>query len=958
MSDDIKVNLLLQEVKDDPRFLSLTSNSARATSSGLLNEPLFSSIGMSGAMPLLAAVSDNVPNIFDVKLDLFQVLRIDLAVNVVKVTDILTDLFGKNLNETLSASDRYTYFLNTLKTDVFSATSSQKLTAAKRSEDKAKLREEINVIFGNGGKKLLDSFKVNSREIKKKINFFFHRRQVGTKLSLVELAESTARPGLSVFNGTSSGNTPPKKFLLANGTTLFASGVTSDQSFGITLTDSRYIKSDFRGTGDVLRPTFFSSNQDSLTWGGPYPNHGQLPTEAPQLSRAAHSDFLNSSDYRFSYLEYPIYPVYQNPKTGNKGMLLPRGGPEETDTTYTSIGTFADLNINRLTFWWEPGYKDEYTGWDSDKVNKGTLTITHPAWLTGASSGTGLGSMSALKQVQTGTSSNGSPVLASYYEETIVGPFGPALVPDERGFDAVAVADRLISIIRKRFIKLEDQITLLDRLIRPAKSRIEADKLRASIKVTKKQTIELQKQVMQTIMELHPHKVGKGLTEKPTVRETILTPKGRVEKDTLLAEIEQRLDVGINLFVEGLTIANHKFKKVTQRKVNKVDGKSNLLTRPALSSLPTDKVHVKDPKKIKTVKDLKIKLESIDRMVRDVGKGQRSKGTVKDNFILPNKAKVFGNRYLSKETSKLKFGLNSIKDQLPETIERIQKGPNKVRASDAKANEKVILAGKARIASDRGVLLDVLKFDPNFKIFQTAATDTGHKEFVVGKKARTLVAALIDTIPLVAKSELPVSTFSVISKDRDQSGTGDVFFTFSFSLRKEFVDFDDTVHPLRVNKNIRPSVLRARDNTLAGKARIEIEKVNTLEDIEPFVVGKNLLNHKIVFDDSRFPFEVGKPVENTVPLRDVLLNPRAEFIIDRFTIVQDLHDILLGRGLANKFSAKETHKKLIHKQQGIQNTISASIKGNLFIRDEEYVTGTYFLEPYVATIPPGRSRQF
>ena len=65
-----------------------------------------------------------------------------------------------------------------------------------------------------------------------------------------------------------------------------------------------------------------------------------------------------------------------------------------------------------------------------------------------------------------------------------------------------------------------------------------------------------------------------------------------------------------------------------------------------------------------------------------------------------------------------------------------------------------------------------------------------------------------------------------------------------------------------------------------------------------------------------------------------------------------------GRGLANKFSAKETHKKLIHKQQGIQNTISASIKGNLFIRDEEYVTGTYFLEPYVATIPPGRSRQF
>ena len=107
---------------------------------------------------------------------------------------------------------------------------------------------------------------------------------------------------------------------------------------------------------------------------------------------------------------------------------------------------------------------------------------------------------------------------------------GPALVPRDVGFDAAVVADKLISIIRRRFIKLEDQITLLDRLIRPAKSRIEADKLRASIKVTKKQTIELQKQVMQTIMELHPHKVGKGLAEKTTVRETILTPKGRIEK--------------------------------------------------------------------------------------------------------------------------------------------------------------------------------------------------------------------------------------------------------------------------------------------------------------------------------------------------------------------------------------------------------------------------------------------
>ena len=960
MSDDIKVNLLLQEVKDDPRFLSLTSNSIRATSSELLNEPLLSFAGMAGSMPKLSAVSDNVPNIFDVKLDLFQVLRVDLDVNIANVTDILSRFFGKNIDQNLTSSDRYTYFLNTLKTDVFSAVSSQKLTVARKNEDKAKLKEEIDVILG--GKRLLDSIKINSREIKKKINFFFHRREVGNTFNLVKLAEDLARPGL-LDRGLFVTTNPLRK-LVASGVIL-GTNTAGTPLLEDVLTDARYTGSDFTGKGTKAPPSFVASDNNNssggalvtLTWGGPYSNHGQLPTEKPFYATDFYTRgrFFNSSSFEFGWVTWPTYPVYHNLKTGKKGMLLPRGGPNETEAKFiSSEGTI----FSRLVFWWEPGYEDQYTEFKSNSINEGNLIILHPSWLSGSSSGTGQGAMSGLKTIFAPSSTIGITIQAGYYEETIQGPFGPALVPREIGFDAVAVADKLISIIRTRLISLEDQITLLDKLIRPAKSRITADRLRSSIKVNKKQTIELQEQLMQTIMELHPHKVGKGLIEKPTARQSILTAKGRIEKDTLLAEIEQKLKVGINVSVEGITIANHKFKKVTQRKLDNIEVKNSLLTKPAFSLILKNDATVEELKKIKTTKDLKIKLESIDRMVRDIGKGQNSKGAVKDNFILPNKAKVFADRYLFKEKSKLKFGLNSIKEQLPQTIERIQKGPNKVRVSNVRLNEKVVLGGKARIASDRGVLLDILKFDPNFKIFQIAKTDASHKEFIVGKKAKTLVAALIDTIPLVAKSKLPVSTITVGSKDRDESGTGDVFFKFSFALRKEFVDFDDTKHPLLVKKNILPSVFKVRDNTLAGKARIEIEKINSVEDIQPFVVGKNLLNHKVVFDDSRFPFVVGKPIKNSIPLKDVLLNPKANITVDRFRVIQDLHDILLRRGLTDKLSIKENQKKLIHKQQGIQNTISASIKGNLFIRDEEYVTGTYFLEPYVATIPPGRSRQF
>ena len=961
MSDDIKVNLLLQEVKDDPRFLSLTSNSIRATSSELLNEPLLSFAGMAGSMPKLSAVSDNVPNIFDVKLDLFQILRIDLATNVAKVSDIVNALFGKNLNETLSGSDRYTYFLNTLKTDVFSAASSQKLTVAKRNEDKAKLREEIDVILG--GKRLLDSIKINSREIKKKINFFFHRRQVGNIFNLVKLAEDLALPGLLQPSGN--------KIIAVNPVReLYASGVVSNQSgWGTIVSDSRYVGTDFSGTGTKKNVSFNGTDPNnsnggdhvSLTWGGPYPNQGQMPTEEPIYATGAagfytKARFLNSTNFEFLWPTWPIYPVYHNLSTDRKGMLLPRGGPNETESKFIS----SDGNpIDRLVFWWEPGYEDQYTGFKADGKNTGNLIVTHPARLSGSSSGTGLGDMSDLKTVTFLPAADGTSTVnfTGYYEETIQGPFGPALIPRDVGFDAVEVADRLISIIRTRLVRLEDQITLLDKLIRPAKSRVAADRLRSSIKVNKKQTIELQEQLMQTIMELHPHKVTKGLVEKPTARQSILTAKGRIEKDTLLAEIEQKLDVGINVSVEGITIANHKFKKVTQRKLEKTEAKSNLLTRPSLSNILKDDVSIEDSKKIKTIKDLRIKLKSIEQIFKGPGKREKEKITAKDEFILPNKAKLFTNKYLSKESSRLKFGLNTLKEQLPQTIERIQKGPNKNRVSEVRLKEKVVLGGKARVESDRAVLLDILKFDPNFKVFQVAEANSNHKEFIVGKKAKTLVAALIDTIPLVAKSELPVSTFIVGSKDRDESGTGDVFFKFSFALRKEFIDFDDTVHPLRVTKAIAPLVFTARDNTLAGKARIEIEKVSALENIESFIIGKNVLLDKSILKEEQL-FAIEKPIKNIVPLKDVLLNPKAEFVIDRFTIVQDLHDILLRRGLENKISVKETHKKLIHKQQGIQNTISASIKGNLFIRDEEYVTGTYFLEPYVATIPPGRSRQF
>lgn len=53
-----------------------------------------------------------------------------------------------------------------------------------------------------------------------------------------------------------------------------------------------------------------------------------------------------------------------------------------------------------------------------------------------------------------------------------------------------------------------------------------------------------------------------------------------------------------------------------------------------------------------------------------------------------------------------------------------------------------------------------------------------------------------------------------------------------------------------------------------------------------------------------------------------------------------------------------TLKKFQEKTDGIRDTLSSSETGYAWMRDEEYTKGAYFLQPYVATIPPGRSRQF
>ena len=155
-----------------------------------------------------------------------------------------------------------------------------------------------------------------------------------------------------------------------------------------------------------------------MTWGGPYSNHGQLPTEKPFYATDFYTRgrFFNSSSFEFGWVTWPTYPVYHNLKTGKKGMLLPRGGPNETEAKFiSSEGTI----FSRLVFWWEPGYEDQYTEFKSNSINEGNLIILHPSWLSGSSSGTGQGAMSGLKTIFAPSSTIGITIPVSYTHLTL-----------------------------------------------------------------------------------------------------------------------------------------------------------------------------------------------------------------------------------------------------------------------------------------------------------------------------------------------------------------------------------------------------------------------------------------------------------------------------------------------------------------------------------------------------------
>ena len=214
---------------------------------------------------------------------------------------------------------------------------------------------------------------------------------------------------------------------------------------------------------------------------------------------------------------------------------------------------------------------------------------------------------------------------------------------------------------------------------------------------------------------------------------------------------------------------------------------------------------------------------------------------------------------------------------------------------------------------------------------------------------------------LPVKSVSPVEKLGVISRDRDTGGASDVFFTFSPSIVLERAFYNDTHFKKKVSKSIEHDEVIAKINTIIAKLRDLKSNITVSSELEAFKVGKGLIELLYVDSDERIQL-VEKPIRNIIDARDKFLGVPSDFRLNRSkALVKDNFEPLVFRKLipedeikAKSFTSKKTEKN----DEGITEFLSSSEKGYAWMRDEEYTRGAYFLEPYVAAIPPGRSRQF
>jgi len=499
-------------------------------------------------------------------------------------------------------------------------------------------------------------------------------------------------------------------------------------------------------------------------------------------------------------------------------------------------------------------------------------------------------------------------------------------------------------------VRPRDKISLID-VIKVPKAKIQIDRLVIQDFTPAFKTSTSREDVATlnaVFKDIRPTKV---LEEDIAAKSFTLNPKALIRIDRVSAKSKTKLKVSFDA-LDQMQLFKRVTKDVSIVRRSTFSARTNELVSRFL--LNRDTVATKSRHKLKTATEKSdLVTASIDRFFK-VNRVLFERYNIRDAVIKPARFKQTVDNLASFSRVSKKFD-RSLED-VADLIIKISLNPNLAEKEQIQILNS-ILTPKAKLSTERLQTSEFIKIEFPFRLFEVFdIIDVDIAKFFNKLIVFPEIAETSDNL-IQAKSLVFSTKAGLRTKDRDHGGIGDIFFTFG----RKIIDLVNVVD--RIKKEFRTpqkETLKITNLVLEGRSKLISSRIFADDDKRGTLVGKALIPFTVGIQDNRYANSLEKVRSDKLKALSFTVTPAlAEQITERFLVNDSFNPYLLNKVKEFRIGLKDTTlKKLQEKTDGIRDTLSSSEKGYAWMRDEEYTKGAYFLQPYVATIPPGRSRQF
>ena len=499
-------------------------------------------------------------------------------------------------------------------------------------------------------------------------------------------------------------------------------------------------------------------------------------------------------------------------------------------------------------------------------------------------------------------------------------------------------------------VRPRDKISLID-VIKVPKAKLQIDRLVIQDFTPAFKTSTSREDVATlnaVFKDIRPTKV---LEEDIAAKSFTLNPKALISTDRVSAKSKTKLKVSFDA-LDQMQLFKRVTKDVSIVRRSTFSARTNELVSRFL--LNRDTVATKSRHKLKTATEKSdLVTASIDRFFK-VNRVLFERYNIRDAVIKPARFKQTVDNLASFSRVSKKFD-RSLED-VADLIIKISLNPNLAEKEQIQILNS-ILTPKAKLSTERLQTSEFIKIEFPFRLFEVFdIVDVDIAKFFNKLIVFPEIAETSDNL-IQAKSLVFSTKAGLRTKDRDHGGIGDIFFTFG----RKIIDLVNVVD--RIKKEFRTpqkETLKITNLVLEGRSKLISSRIFADDDKRGTLVGKALIPFTVGIQDNRYANSLEKVRSDKLKALSFTVTPAlAEQITERFLVNDSFNPYLLNKVKEFRIGLKDTTlKKLQEKTDGIRDTLSSSEKGYAWMRDEEYTKGAYFLQPYVATIPPGRSRQF